>query len=166
MLLALLPATGLMVPNGLSAAWLAVDHGQSNGQAARVLWPHRLGISSRCPPPWLLQVDVNGPHIAKVFEQLKLWAPERDGGGGGKPETARDVKWNFEKFIVDQRGQPVRWYTSGFSRWAGPNQGAHATARSGRLQLLVVAGCGCFNTVRCVSMLLAPPLPLLQSAHC
>lgn len=64
-----------------------------------------------------MQVDVNGGEAHPVFQFLRRYAPAADGGGGGAGE-GRAVGWNFEKWLVNQQGAPVRWYRSDFDRGA------------------------------------------------
>lgn len=45
-------------------------------------------------------MDVNGPHASPLYKAMK----EVIGGG--------DVKWNFEKFLIDRQGLVVRRYRS------------------------------------------------------
>lgn len=54
------------------------------------------------PGHLMRKVDVNGPNAEPAWTFLK------EQGGGG------DVKWNFEKFLVDRSGKPVRRYGSPF----------------------------------------------------
>eukprot|EP00029_Vermamoeba_vermiformis_P005488 TRINITY_DN1922_c0_g1_i1.p2 TRINITY_DN1922_c0_g1~~TRINITY_DN1922_c0_g1_i1.p2 ORF type:complete len:155 (-),score=58.40 TRINITY_DN1922_c0_g1_i1:166-630(-) len=54
--------------------------------------------------PVMDKVDVNGPNTSPVFTFLKSKLPG-------------DIKWNFEKFLVDKTGTPVKRYGSG----ANPN---------------------------------------------
>ncbi len=52
--------------------------------------------------PLFAKVEVNGPHAAPVFEFLKSAQPGVFG--------SQAVKWNFTKFLIDRRGQPVARY--------------------------------------------------------
>lgn len=49
--------------------------------------------------PLFAKVDVNGESAAPVFEYLKNSLPGLLG--------SKAVKWNFTKFLVDKKGQPV-----------------------------------------------------------
>lgn len=49
----------------------------------------------------LVQVDVNGPNTAPVYQFLKSNA------GGFLGDL---IKWNFEKFLVDKNGKVVERY--------------------------------------------------------
>lgn len=50
------------------------------------------------------KIDVNGDGAADVYTQVKA---EQPGDG-----DSADVKWNFEKFLVNPQGQTVaRWDT-------------------------------------------------------
>jgi glutathione peroxidase len=48
------------------------------------------------------KVDVNGANTSDVFKTLK----------GALPG---DIGWNFEKFLVDKEGNPVKRFKSGWS---------------------------------------------------
>lgn len=50
--------------------------------------------------PMFSKIDVNGADAAPVYEFLKSGAPNGDG--------STDIKWNFEKFVVDEEGNVVR----------------------------------------------------------
>lgn len=50
--------------------------------------------------PMLAKCDVNGPDTHPLFEQLKQH-PYTDGSG----ESAGEIKWNFEKFLVSPEGE-------------------------------------------------------------
>ncbi len=50
------------------------------------------------------KIDVNGENAAELYQQLRSEQP-------GDGDTS-DVKWNFEKFLVNPAGQTVaRWDT-------------------------------------------------------
>ena len=66
--------------------------------------------------------DVNGSKASPVYEFLRLRLPQpiddnvvlsRDGGAAitWRPVTRYDVGGNFEKFLVNYEGQPVKRYT-------------------------------------------------------
>lgn len=69
------------------------------------------------------KVDVNGKSADPVFQKLKamLPAPFDDDGAGlitsgagmisWAPVARSDIMWNFEKFLVNRRGIPVRRYS-------------------------------------------------------
>ena len=48
------------------------------------------------------KADVNGPHEREVYRFLKHTLPARDG--------STDISWNFEKFLIDRTGKPIRRY--------------------------------------------------------
>ena len=50
--------------------------------------------------PVMAKVEVNGPDALPLFTWLKAEAPGIFGSQG--------IKWNFTKFLIDRRGQPVR----------------------------------------------------------
>ena len=50
--------------------------------------------------PMFSKIDVNGAGAAPVYEFLKAGAPNADG--------STDIKWNFEKFVVDADGNVVQ----------------------------------------------------------
>lgn len=52
--------------------------------------------------PLMRRINVNGRDTAPVFAWLKRACP------GFMGSTA--IKWNFTKFLIDHRGQPVRRY--------------------------------------------------------
>ncbi|MEW5312570.1 MAG: hypothetical protein WDW38_004197 [Sanguina aurantia] len=63
--------------------------------------------------PMFSKVNVNGPDTHPVFEFLKRELPASEGGGGGSgPGT--DLVWNFNKFFVNRRGQPVKFLYQAF----------------------------------------------------
>lgn len=45
------------------------------------------------------KIEVNGPGAAPLY----VWLKERQPGDGDSP----DIPWNFTKFLVDRRGEPV-----------------------------------------------------------
>ena len=49
--------------------------------------------------PMFEKIEVNGEHRHPVYEQLTELTD--DSGHSG------DIRWNFEKFLVDRKGQPV-----------------------------------------------------------
>lgn len=51
--------------------------------------------------------DVNGPHESELFAFLKRATPNADG-----VLEFKDISWNFNKFLLDRDGIPVRRYTS------------------------------------------------------
>jgi len=53
--------------------------------------------------PLMAKVDVNGPGRTPLFERLSQTA-DADGVSG-------DVRWNFEKFLVDEAGNVQRFST-------------------------------------------------------
>ncbi|CAM9357384.1 unnamed protein product [Phaeothamnion confervicola] len=52
------------------------------------------------------QIDVNGPTAHQLYVALKSWEPELSGYGDR-------VNWNFEKFLLNGNGIPVRRYRPG-----------------------------------------------------
>jgi len=62
------------------------------------------------------KVDVNGKDESPVFTFLKDICPRPsevlsgDGDVNWKPLKISDVRWNFEKFLLDHKGIPVRRY--------------------------------------------------------
>ena len=52
--------------------------------------------------PMFAKIEVNGDNAAPLFQYLKQEAPD-DGGPS-------DVKWNFEKFLVDGQGKVLKRY--------------------------------------------------------
>lgn len=79
--------------------------------------------------PLTTRVEVNGAGADPLFKWLRAALPMPYDGCGGKgcdhcfdnirfiiwsPVTRTDVIWNFEKFLVDQEGIPVRRYSPKF----------------------------------------------------
>ena len=54
------------------------------------------------------KLDVNGASEHPLYKNLKMY----DGEIIGSPDT-RKVSWNFEKFLLDSNGVPVRRYKPG-----------------------------------------------------
>ncbi|PNH02689.1 Phospholipid hydroperoxide glutathione peroxidase 1, chloroplastic [Tetrabaena socialis] len=67
--------------------------------------------------PMFSKVDVNGPHTHPVYAFLKRELPEAEGGGGGKA-PGRDLVWNFNKFLVNHEGRPVKMFFQGWNQGA------------------------------------------------
>ncbi|UJP63357.1 glutathione peroxidase [Mongoliitalea daihaiensis] len=51
--------------------------------------------------PMFAKIEVNGPHTHPIFKYLK----ERLGGFLGSR-----IKWNFTKFLIDDKGRPLKRY--------------------------------------------------------
>lgn len=81
--------------------------------------------------PMFSKVDVNGTDESEIFTFLKAAVPypHDDKGGAGadhisdftafhaplwQPLRRSDVTWNFEKFLINQNGVPVRRYSPKF----------------------------------------------------
>lgn len=81
--------------------------------------------------PIMSKVEVNGEGESQIFTFLKaaLPYPSDDKGGAGadhitdmsvgqpilwKPLRRSDITWNFEKFLINQNGVPVRRYSPKF----------------------------------------------------
>lgn len=54
--------------------------------------------------PMVEKVDVKGPDATPLYTWLTQQAPHSDG--------STDVRWNFEKFLVDRHGNVVRRYAT------------------------------------------------------
>ena len=54
---------------------------------------------------WFEKGHVNGGSTREVFSFLKRELPS-------KTDSSSDVKWNFEKFLVDKNGIPYKRYSS------------------------------------------------------
>lgn len=52
---------------------------------------------------WFGRGHVNGAKTREVFSYLKRELPHKDG--------TTDVKWNYEKFLIDADGRPFKRYT-------------------------------------------------------
>lgn len=57
--------------------------------------------------PLMDKVDVNGPSSAVIYQAMKD-TPDIGTAGGLKK-----ISWNFEKFLIDAEGRPVRRYRPG-----------------------------------------------------
>ncbi len=72
--------------------------------------------------PRFKKIEVNGPNEAPLYTFLKKAIAKREGTGNwlmrgaialssrvnGKTRKAEDIKWNFEKFLIDRDGNVVR----------------------------------------------------------
>lgn len=72
--------------------------------------------------PRFKKIEVNGPGESPLYTYLKSAAGRREGKGGflmnlvislssrmnGKSGKDSDIKWNFEKFLVDREGNVVK----------------------------------------------------------
>ena len=68
--------------------------------------------------PRFKKIDVNGPDESPLFTFLKQAVKTREGNSNlmltissrlnGKSKQASDIKWNFEKFLVNRAGNVVR----------------------------------------------------------
>ena len=72
--------------------------------------------------PRFKKIDVNGPNESPLYSFLKQSAKQAEGSGNffmnlmislsshinGKSSGKSDIKWNFEKFLVDQQGNVVQ----------------------------------------------------------
>lgn len=71
--------------------------------------------------PRFKKIDVNGDNEHPLYTFLKGAIPSREGGSlmmkaaigaaslaNGKSKGKGDIKWNFEKFLIDRNGNPVR----------------------------------------------------------
>ena len=71
--------------------------------------------------PRFKKIEVNGPNESPLYTFLKSAVARREGKGGmlmnciiglssrlnGKSSKKNDIKWNFEKFLVDREGNVV-----------------------------------------------------------
>ncbi len=55
--------------------------------------------------PMFEKIDVNGKNSAPLYVFLKRSMPGKEGEGN-------DVKWNFTKFLLDRKGNPVKRFAS------------------------------------------------------
>lgn len=60
--------------------------------------------------PLFQKVEVNGEDQHPIFKWLKEQAPPAEGQVQGA-----DIAWNFEKFLIDKAGRPVKRYSSAFT---------------------------------------------------
>lgn len=72
--------------------------------------------------PRFKKIDVNGPNESPLYTYLKKAIGQREGKGNmlmsliigltsrinGKTTKSSDIKWNFEKFLVDRNGNVVK----------------------------------------------------------
>ncbi len=72
--------------------------------------------------PRFKKIDVNGENADPLFKLLKIQQPEAEGKGGfmmnmminltskinGKSKDNGDIKWNFEKFLINQKGEVIQ----------------------------------------------------------
>ncbi len=61
--------------------------------------------------PIFAKADVNGPTEHPVFKYLKLRTIDPANVEG---EGSSDISWNFNKFLVNRRGVPLKRYPSEF----------------------------------------------------
>ncbi|GAX78274.1 hypothetical protein CEUSTIGMA_g5716.t1 [Chlamydomonas eustigma] len=59
--------------------------------------------------PMFSKVEVNGDGMHPVYKFLRQKLPVSEGGGGGLG-YGRDLVWNFFKFVVNKKGQPVKLF--------------------------------------------------------
>jgi len=68
--------------------------------------------------PLTKKLDVNGKNTDPIFQHLKhvcpppwkeFWPSEKN---LWEPKHSDDVRWNFEKWLIDVNGQPFRRYNS------------------------------------------------------
>jgi glutathione peroxidase len=57
--------------------------------------------------PIFEKIEVNGEEAHPLYKHLKTILPHKIYNNGTVDE---DVKWNFEKFLIDQNGVPVKRY--------------------------------------------------------
>lgn len=67
------------------------------------------------------KIDVNGPNEHPLYTFLKYNCPPAVRSFGKKHRLAyddlkaHDIRWNFEKFLIDRRGVPVVHYSEMFN---------------------------------------------------
>jgi len=72
--------------------------------------------------PLFERADVNGKNELPLFTYLKSQLPLPKGGDGEQlmgdpkfiiwdPVKRSDISWNFEKFLIDRNGKPVKRYS-------------------------------------------------------
>jgi glutathione peroxidase len=54
--------------------------------------------------PMFSKINVKGDDAAPLYERLKAAAPHEDG--------STEIKWNFEKFLVDKDGKVVKRFAT------------------------------------------------------
>ncbi|KAL4422220.1 hypothetical protein ABPG77_009695 [Micractinium sp. CCAP 211/92] len=62
--------------------------------------------------PLFQKVEVNGEDQHPIFKWLKEQTPPAEGKRGA---PGADIAWNFEKFLIDKAGRPVKRYSSVFT---------------------------------------------------
>ena len=53
------------------------------------------------------KIDVNGANSHEVFKFCRRYSPLYD----EKKDTLQNIPWNFAKFLIDENGQVVDYYT-------------------------------------------------------
>lgn len=72
--------------------------------------------------PLFSKIDVNGEHRAPLYQKLIAAAPkavapegsgfyERMASKGRAPLYVDDILWNFEKFLIDRRGNVIQRFS-------------------------------------------------------
>lgn len=70
--------------------------------------------------PLFQKIDVNGETQHPLYRFLKSRCPSPESSFHPKdslfysPQHSNDVRWNFEKFLLDRRGVPVKRYGPSF----------------------------------------------------
>uniref|UniRef100_A0A7S3KDL8 Glutathione peroxidase n=1 Tax=Euplotes crassus TaxID=5936 RepID=A0A7S3KDL8_EUPCR len=57
--------------------------------------------------PLFSKVDVNGPDTHEVFKFCRRHSPLYD----AEKDVVQNIPWNFAKFLIDNKGQVVEYYT-------------------------------------------------------
>lgn len=60
------------------------------------------------------KIDVNGAGAHPLYKYMKSVQPLSLPGSGSPSGGKGDIEWNYTKFLVDRKGQPVRRYKSIF----------------------------------------------------
>ena len=68
----------------------------------------------------MAKVNVNGPKASEVWKYLKAHA---------RPKPVKSVMWNYEKFLVDAAGEPVKHYGSSFDSRPSPRTSRRSSGR-------------------------------------
>jgi glutathione peroxidase len=70
--------------------------------------------------PMFEKIEVNGENEHPLYTYLKTFCPSPMKVFAPphrvfyKPQFSSDIRWNFEKFLIDKRGKPVTRYTEMF----------------------------------------------------
>lgn len=64
--------------------------------------------------PMYDKVEVNGPRAHPLYQFLRQEQPQSVPSQGTRPLRQGDLEWNYVKFLVDRKGQPVKRFKPSF----------------------------------------------------